>query len=108
MATADDDEFDDLDDDLGFDEPPQSEKKEKSPSTGYGPKSWCLKNNKIKVNLRNLTLIFENDPLLKDKVARNDFAGDFVKTDKMLGIRQKDETNGDLWIDHYDIKLSIT
>jgi len=106
VATADDDEFDDLDDDLGLDEPTQTEKKEKEPVNWLWAEELLLdKNNKIKVNLRNLTLIFENDPLLKDKVARNDFAGDFVKTDKMLGIRQKDETNGDLWIDHYDIKI---
>lgn len=109
VADADDDEFDDLsdddEDDLGLDEEPEKKPKKEKVNWLWAEELLLDKNNKIKVNLRNLTLIFENDPLLKDRVAKNDFAGDFVKTDKMLGIRQKDTVNGDLWVDHFDIKI---
>lgn len=108
VADADDDEFDDLtdeDDDLGLDDAPEEKPKKEKINWLWAEELLLDKNNKIKVNLRNLTLIFENDPLLKDRIALNEFSTDFVKTEKLLGIRQQDPVNGDLWVDHYDIKV---
>lgn len=114
VSSGDDDEFDDLDDEeddgLGLDDSGIDEKKPKAKEKKKVNWLWAEellldKNNKIKVNLRNLTLIFENDPLLQDKVALNDFSGDFVKTGNLLGEKAQDKTNGDLWSDHEDIKI---
>lgn len=100
------DEFDD--EDLGLEDAPATPQKTKKKADREWLKDLILdKNDQIKINLRNLTLILKNDPRLVGRVAFNEFSRDFVQTKKLLGETVLDETNGDLWTDHADILVKF-
>lgn len=102
------DEFDD--EDLGLDDdeaPAKTERKKKKVDREWLKDLILDKNDQIKINLRNLTLILKNDPRLSDRVAFNEFSRDFVQTRNLLGETVIDRTNGDLWTDHADILVKF-
>lgn len=57
----------------------------------------------IAANLRNLSLILENDPNLVGCVRFNEFSGDLVQTRDLPSWPMVDEENGDLWTDHCEV-----
>lgn len=60
-------------------------------------------NDRIKINLRNIKLILEKDPILAGAVAFNEFQQDLVQLKTLPKWPVIDEVNGDLWTDHCDL-----